>query len=106
MWRSTRRGAYGKMRQISAGFVYEEEGGARYTRILHDEKYKELDSLISELNGAQLLVVYHFKAQADELRRRYKKNIRCLDSQATAKEGSKTIKLWNDGELPILGVQP
>ena len=99
-------GAYNKLRQMSAGFVYEGDEETRTTTDLHDEKYKELDSLISELNGAQLLVVYQFKAQADELRRRYKKNIMCLDSQTGTVQGSEAIKLWNDGELPILGIQP
>ena len=99
-------GAYNKLRQICAGFVYDFEDDVRTTTALHDEKYKELDSLISELNGAQLLVVYQFRAQADELRDRYKKNILCLDSQTTTADGSAAIKLWNDGELPILGVQP
>ena len=88
--------AYSKLRQAVAGFVY----GEGETRFLHDAKLAELDSLISELNGAQLMIVYHFKEQAEQLRRRYGARIAFLTYKGD------TIKRWNDGELPLLGLQP
>ena len=98
--------AYSKLRQVVAGFVYTEVEGAREVHTLHDEKLKELDSLLSELNGAQLMVVYQFKEQAAQLKRRYGKRVACLDADASTKVGSRTIQQWNGGELPILGIQP
>ena len=98
--------AYSKLRQVVSGFVYQDDNGTRITHALHSEKYKELDDLISELNGKQLIVVFQFKHQADELRKRYKGRIACLDSRSSATEGSEAIRAWNAGELPLLGVQP
>ena len=95
--------AYNKLRQTTAGFVYTEGADAN---TLHNVKYCELDSLISELNGAQLLIVFHFKEQAAELKKRYGKRITCLYSGMSAAKGSDAIKAWNDGELPLFGVQP
>ena len=64
---------YGKLRQMAAGFLYlKDEGEKDNTAQWYSyAKFQELDSLISELQGEQLMVVYHFGAQRDELLRRF-----------------------------------
>ena len=63
--------AYGKLRQLTAGFVYghkdNDPENERLTNAIHDEKYSELDSLISELSGKQLMIVYQYKGQLARL---------------------------------------
>ena len=95
-------GAYSKLRQMTAGFVYADDG----TTEMHDVKYRELDNLIGELQGAQLLVVFQFRGQEDELRKRYGVRLGVLSGQTKAGEGTGIIEKWNAGELPILAVQP
>ena len=95
-------GAYSKLRQMTAGFVYADDG----TTEMHDVKYRELDNLIGELQGAQLLVVFQFRGQEDELRKRYGVRLGVLSGKTKAGEGTGIIEKWNAGELPILAVQP
>lgn len=87
---------YGKLRQISAGFIYDHGEGVN----LHDAKYKELDSLISELQGAQLIIVYHFNHTLDTLKKRYGKR-GFMEARAPG-----AIEKWDAGELQLLGIHP
>ncbi len=102
--------AYGKLRQFANGFAYTEEDEGTLPKVKNTvwftkPKYTELDALIGELQGQQLMVVYHFKSQLDELRRRYK-DIKYLGGGVSDKQASKTIAEWNSGELGLLALHP
>ena len=90
--------AYGKLRQMTAGFVYksEDEEGAI---TLHDKKYRELKQLVSELNGQQLIVVYQFKQQLEDLQKLFGKRLQTLDAPGE-------FDRWNSGALQLLAIQP
>jgi len=91
----------GKLQQITAGFSYLHLPGIFW----HDVgKFKELDNLISELVGQQLFIVYHFKEELAELKRRYKKRLGCF-GESDAKD-LQVIKDWNSGDLELLAIQP
>lgn len=95
---------YGKLRQFAQGFVYtDEEGGFDE---LSSFKLKALDELISELQGQQLLIVYHYQAQAALLKRRYRRKIRFLGGGVSQSAANKTIDDWNAGRLQLLAVHP
>ena len=94
---------YGKLRQIAQGFSYIIPESIRW----HSKfKFDELDRLLSELQGQQLMVVYHYQAQADLLRKRFQKRIKLLGGGVSAGVANSAIEEWNAGELPILGVHP
>ena len=86
---------YGKLRQMAQGFVYDRGGSSRS---LSGDKYTELDSLLSELQGQQLMVVYHFIHQQDELERRF----RMLRFGNT----TEAFECWNKGATQILAIHP
>ena len=94
---------YGKLRQLCAGFLY--VGADRETEWLSKVKFKELDNLISELQGQQLLIVYHYHAQLAELKRRYK-GLRHLGGGQSTAVATDTITEWNAGRLPFLALHP
>ena len=108
-----------KLRQIASGFVYADyeedrpdgQGGVnivnkRETKWLHNAKTDELMSLCSELQGKQLMIVYHFKAQAEELERKFGRKIEFIGKGRSDAQVSATIKKWNAGKLQYLGLQP
>lgn len=92
--------AYNKLRQIAAGFIYRGRGKERVGYDLHDAKYKELESLIGELQGAQLIIVYHYEHQIERLRKHFSGR-----SFADAGE-SGAIQQWNEGNLQFMALHP
>ncbi len=105
--------AYGKLRQIANGFAYtesvREERGHKvtmqHTAWLHRDKFKELDSLISELQGQQLMIVYHFKAQLDELLRKYA-YLWYIGGGVSDSQARETINNWNTKKIQLLALHP
>jgi len=98
---------YGKLRQLAQGFLYcHDEQGKEFPEGLHSGKYTELDSLISELQGEQLIIVYHFAAQLKELIDRYGDKLGYLAGGVSDADASRYIEDWNAGELPLLAIQP
>ncbi len=98
---------YGKLRQICQGFAYlgDADDKVRDSEWLFKDKYNELDSLISELQGQQLMIVYHFKEQLAELQRRYP-HLKYLGGGVSDAQARATMKEWNDGDLQLLALHP
>jgi SNF2 family DNA or RNA helicase len=82
-----------KLLQITNGAAYVDEDGNWDE--LHTSKMDALDSIISEANGAPVLVCYNFKHDLERLQKRYPQG-RVLDKK------SETIREWNAGKIPIL----
>lgn len=103
---------YGKLRQMSQGFVYVDGGPpvadtpVQFGEWLFRDKLTELDSLISELQGQQLMIVYHYREQVDELRKRYGRRLTHLGGGVSDADVVAAIDSWNSGELELLAVQP
>ena len=66
---------YAKLRQMAQGVLYETtKKGKKVIRTpewLAAAKHDELGSLVSELQGTQALIVFHFKAQLERLRKQF-----------------------------------
>jgi SNF2 family DNA or RNA helicase len=88
----------GMLQQFASGFLYTEFDGVH---ALHDLKFDDLDELVSELQGQQLLVVYHFIQEAREIQRRYPQSRR-LGGGVGRQETDATIEAWNAGKLEML----
>ena len=97
---------YTKLKHAAQGHAYEFDatGTQRTTVHIHKIKYSELDSLISELNGQQLLIVYHFQSQLEELQRRYGDRLGSFNKKIDHDIG--IINKWNSGLLELLAMQP
>jgi SNF2 family DNA or RNA helicase len=82
-----------KLQQMSSGFVYSPEPVWFSTH-----KFDALDELIEENQRANTIIVYQYKEELSELKRRYK-HLASLDDPDA-------IGRWNAGNIPILAVHP
>lgn len=89
----------GKLLQIASGALYTKAGGADWS-VVHDEKLDALESIIEELGGEQLLVVYEFQSDLARLKERFPK-ARELKTQRDEDD-------WNrgDGTVPLMLIHP
>lgn len=95
----------GKRLQLASGFLYVTkkgslpgDKGAQKTIWFDTSKFDELDTLIDSHADEQMLVVFTFKAQADEFKRRY--------PDAPVKIDAKVIDDWNAGEIVLAAAHP
>ena len=82
-----------KLQQMSSGFVYSPE-----PVWFSPHKFDALDDLLSENQRANTILVYQYKEELDELKRRYR-SLTCLDDPDA-------IERWNAGNVPLLAVHP
>ena len=82
-----------KLQQMSSGFVYTPEPAW-----FSDHKFDALDELLEENQHANTIIVYNFKEELAELRRRY--------PQLTTLDDADAIERWNAGRVPLLAVHP
>lgn len=96
-----------KLRQITGGAVYDDQGRPQLT---HTAKYDALIDLVEEQNGQPLLVAVGFKHEAEELQRRLKKEFGWdapyLGGGISPKASDVVAAKWNAGELPVLLAHP
>lgn len=92
--------AAGRLAQIAAGFIYTDADEAI---TLHSLKYKELDSLLSELQGQQLMVAYMYREQLYELQERYP-DMEHIGGGVDDVEP--VIEAWNAGKTKLLAIHP
>lgn len=85
----------GKCLQIASGFIYDENGDAHH---MHDAKLEAFDSIVSEANGANLLVSYWWKEDAKRILKGY--------PQARILKSDKDIAEWNEGKISMLLAHP
>jgi SNF2 family DNA or RNA helicase len=83
--------------------VYDE---TRAVHALHTEKLEQLDELIEELNGAQLVIFYWYEFEYQMLLAHFGGRIGFINSQTPEKSEQAAIKAWNKGELELLAIQP
>lgn len=98
----------GKLQQMASGFVYEN------TKIASDtpgkwitnqkpiwfskHKFELLEDLLNENQRANTLIVYQFKEELEELKRRY--------TQLATLDDANAIERWNEGKIELLAVHP
>lgn len=84
-----------KLLQMASGAVYD---GERVAHELHDAKLQALRSIIMEANGANVLVVYHWKPTLERL-------LRGFNSGAKLKT-AESIRMWNANQIGLGFVHP
>jgi SNF2 family DNA or RNA helicase len=88
--------------QISNGFAYsrdeDEDPDLQLCTELHEVKLDDIESVLEE-TGEPLVVVYYFKANLEQLKRRFKKRLVELDKNGKAQDA------WNAGKVEILALQ-
>lgn len=90
----------GKLAQISAGFLYDDDVYAadRQWTMVHREKMRALQEIV-EGTGSPVLVAYWFKAEEAMIRD-------TLGAAAHTMDEPGVVAAWNRGEIPVLLVHP
>jgi len=89
---------YGKLRQIASGGLYTEGGDFE---LISNQKLDRLTALQGELQGANMLVGYHYRFTRQQLINYYK-DITSIDTHMSPEDKSRAIADWNRDRLPIL----
>lgn len=84
-----------KLLQLASGSVFDD---GKTPRDIHDAKLDALDSLLNELNGENVIVVYNFTHEAARIRAKY--------PHARLYRNKKDETDWNAGKVPLLLLQP
>jgi SNF2 family DNA or RNA helicase len=84
-----------KLLQMANGAIYHEDGT---WSALHEEKIEALKSILEEAAGANVLVAYHYRSDAERLRAVFPQAVDIVDKKA--------IERWNAGEVRLLLAHP
>lgn len=88
-----------KCLQYASGAAYDAAGTSHF---IHTEKLDALESLVENLNGAPLLVSYHFKPTRDAILKRFP-----LAELLPGDKRQKAVEdRWNAGKIPMLVIHP
>lgn len=87
----------GKLLQVCGGAVY--TGTEKDWITVHEEKFKELDSLIKKHAGEPVMVGYNFEHELIRLKERYPQGIDIRDRKDA-------VHAWNAGDLPLMFAHP
>ena len=82
-----------KLQQLSSGFLYTDKGPVW----MSPHKFDRLEELLEENQHANTLIVYQYKEELAELKRRLK---------VTTLEDDRAIERWNAGQVRLLAVHP
>ena len=82
-----------KLQQLAGGFVYGEAG----PEWLSDHKFDMLDDILEENQHDNTIVVYNYKEELAELKRRF--NVATIDEP-------NAIDRWNEGKIQLLAIHP
>jgi SNF2 family DNA or RNA helicase len=91
--------AYDKMRQISSGFVYDEE---RNPHVLGSSKADAMLECLEEAYGSPVFIGFWFSSSKAAIVKALGYAPPCIDRHASMDEKKNLIKRWNRGEIPIL----
>jgi len=86
-----------KCLQIGSGAMIVDDTGKWVP--VHDEKLDALESIVTEMNGAPLLVAYQFVSERERILKRFKQAV-ALDNKPS------TVHRFQRGEIPMLVVHP
>lgn len=86
----------GKCLQVAAGAIYRDDGT---WEDVHDAKIEALRSIIEEAAGESVLVAYHWRSDAERIRKAFPGAV-MLD------KNPETIRRWNDGKIPLMLAHP
>lgn len=92
--------ATGKLSQVTAGFLYEDDNGVgpRRAEELHRSKVEAVVELVDNVEGGGALVFYRFRQELAMLRE-------ALPGARTVDEAG-VIEDWNNGAVPVLLAHP
>jgi SNF2 family DNA or RNA helicase len=99
----------GKLRQITAGFMYAPEGDGTFAP-LHTAKFDAVEELVEELSGQPAVVVYEYQAELKIYLERFEKaypgQVAYIGAGLSNAAAAEAVRRWNARELRVLLVHP
>lgn len=92
-----------KLRQITSGFVLDSTG---VVRTVDSPKYRELDAILEELGGRQVIVWVNFHAEIDALLKRYGDRAKAVYGKVPPGQRASIIKEFQANMFPMLIAHP
>jgi SNF2 family DNA or RNA helicase len=83
-----------KLQQLAGGFIY----GLDKPEWIGSHKFDLLDEILEENQRANTIIVYNYKEELAELKRRY--------PQLSTMDDANVVDKWNKGELELLALHP
>ena len=98
--------ASGKLRQIcSGGFYYDDPSGTRQTKHIHEVKTQAVKELVDQIGGEPVMIMYEFAHELERLKKAFP-NAAVIRGGISGDRLAEICEQWNEGEIPILLVQP
>jgi SNF2 family DNA or RNA helicase len=91
--------ALDKLRQITSGFVYDEE---RVPHRIGDSKARALVECVEEAQGRPMLIGFWYQGSKVAIRRALGHDVPAIDRFTPRREKAMLFDMWRDGELPLL----
>ncbi len=91
--------AYDKMRQVSSGFVYDED---RNTHVLGSSKADMLLECLEEAYGAPVFIGFWFSGSKAAIVKALGYTPPTIDRHASTEDKKNYLKRWTQGKIPIL----
>ena len=88
-----------KLKQISNGGIYNEEGESI---VIHNEKTKAIEEIVESLGGKPLMVFYEYKHDLERLRKAFPQ-AKILGEEFEPTE--KLVEDWNNDQVPVFLIQ-
>lgn len=85
-----------KLLQLCNGSLYLDDNSAKH---IHDAKLDELESVIEESEGRNILIGYSFKFDVERIKKRFTKAVVFNDEP-------ENYRNWNKGRIPIMLLHP
>lgn len=86
----------GKLSQMAGGFAYDKQHGSHW---FSHHKFEALDDILEENQRAPTLILYNYKEELEELKRRYGNRLSTIKTP-------NVVKRWNAGEIELLALHP
>jgi SNF2 family DNA or RNA helicase len=83
-----------KLQQLASGFAYDSAGAPHW---FGSQKFDVLDDILTENQHDNTIVVYNYKEELAELKRRYK--LTTIDEDGA-------VENWNEGRIQLLAIHP
>jgi hypothetical protein len=94
-----------KLQQLAAGFYYTYEDGRQVGRRLNYFRLDAIDDVVTSAKGDPVAIIYDYKEQLSELRRRYP-DAPVLGDKTSRRQAEDAYRRWNDGKLRQIILHP
>jgi SNF2 family DNA or RNA helicase len=104
--------ASSKLSQIAQGFIYdapEEEDATKIAHVLHEEKSKMLEQMLTDIGAENTIITYGFRPDIDAIKAvldKEKRSYGVLGGGVTLKRKLAIVDKWNEGKLDNLILHP